>query len=137
MKTPTWKPLGAGYPYCFRRDCEQAPSQPGGTRPPTAMENDLLTARDAARRLGISTASLYDWLTQSDAGTLVIRGEPLTVDYFQGGAKGQGRIRIEAQEVQRLKEAMRVRPRPVQQRRPPTRRHHYPGITVELGDLGD
>ncbi len=101
------------------------------------MENDLLTARYAARRLGISTASLYDWLTQSDAGKLVIRGKPLTIDYFQGGAKGQGRIRIEAQEVQRLKEAMRVRPRPVQQRRPPTRRHHYPGITVELGDLGD
>ncbi len=87
--------------------------------------------------LGISTASLYDWLAQSDAGTLVIRGEPVTIDYFQGGAKGQGRIRIEAQEVQRLKEAMRVRPRPVRHRRLPTRTHHYPGITVELGDPGD
>ncbi len=101
------------------------------------MTDELLSTKEAARRLGIAPTSLYDWLARSDAGTLVICGEPLTIDYFQGGAKGQGRIRIEAQEVQRLKEAMRVRPRPVQQRRPPTRRHHYPGITVELGDPGD
>ena len=76
---------------------------------------------------------MYQWLADSDAGTLVIRGQPVTIDYFQGGRNGQGRIKIEACEVERIKELMRVRPRPARQRRPPTRRHHYPGITVELG----
>jgi len=104
---------------------------------PSAKENDLLTTQNAAQRLGISRAGLYDWLAQSDAGTLVIRGQPVTIEYFQGGPRGQGRIKIEAREVERLKELMRVRPRPVRQRRPPTRRQHYPGITVELGDPGD
>jgi len=58
-------------------------------------------------------------------------------DYLQTGAKGQGRIRIEVGEVERLMAAMRVRPRPIRQRRPPTKRHHYPGITVVLGDPND
>ena len=80
---------------------------------------------------------MYQWLADSDAGTLVIRGQPVTIDYFQGGRNGQGRIKIEAFEIERLKELMRVRPRPTRQRRTPTRRHHYPGITVELGDPGD
>jgi hypothetical protein len=97
------------------------------------MENELLTSREAARRLGISRTSLYDWLAQSDAGTFVIRGRPVTIDYLQGGAKGQGRIMIEASEVERLKELMRVRPRPVRHRKPPTKCSHYPGITVKLG----
>jgi len=43
----------------------------------------------------------------------------------------------EAREVEQLKEAMRVRPHPARQRRPPRIRRHYPGITVELGDPGD
>ncbi len=97
----------------------------------------LLSAQEAAGRLGIAMTTLYGWLAQSDAATLLIRGRPVTIDYLQGGPKGQGRIRLEAQEVERLRDLMRVRPCLVRQRRPPTRRHSYPGITVELGDLGD
>jgi hypothetical protein len=101
------------------------------------METDLLSTNDAARRLGISRATLYEWFARSNAGALVIRGQPLTIDYLQGGSKGQGRIKIEVREVDRLKEAMRVRPRTLHQRRPPKRRRHFPGIYVELGDLAD
>lgn len=97
------------------------------------MANELLSTTDAARRLGISRASLYDWLARSDAGTFVLRGQPVTIDYFQSGAKGQGRIKIETDEIDRIKELMRVRPQPARRRRPPVRRKHYPGITVELG----
>ena len=97
------------------------------------MENDLLSAQEAARRLGISTAGLYDWLAQSNAGALVIRGQPVAIDYFQGGPGGQGRIKIEATEVERLKEAMRVRPRPGRLRSSPTHRQQFPGINVPLG----
>ena len=98
------------------------------------MENDLRSAPEAARRLGISTAGLYDWLAQSNAGALVIRGQPATIDYFQGGPRGQGRIKIKADEVERIKKLMRVRPGPARQRRPPTsRKQQYPGITVPLG----
>ena len=80
---------------------------------------------------------MYQWLADSNAGTLVIRGQPVTIDYFQGGRKGQGRIKIEVCEVERLKELQRVRPRLIRPRRPPTRRHYYPGIYVEPGDPGD
>lgn len=97
------------------------------------MSDELLPAREAARRLGISVTSLYDWLARSDRGQFVIRGQPITVDYLQSGAKGQGRIKIEASEVERLKERMRVRPQPTQRPRPPVRRNRYPGITVKLG----
>ena len=97
------------------------------------MSEDLLSSREAARRLGISTASLYDWLSQSNAGRFMLRGQPVTIDYLQGGAAGQGRIKIEAREVQRLKELMRVRPRPLTARRSPTPPNHFPGITVKLG----
>ena len=101
------------------------------------MSDGLLSTNEAAQRLGVSRATMYQWLADSDAGALVIRGYPVTVDYYQGGRKGQGRIKIEAREVERLKEAMRVRPRPARQRRPPRIRRHYPGITVELGDPDD
>ena len=101
------------------------------------MDDELLTCEEAARRLGISKTTLYDWLAQSNASSLQIRGRTVTIDYFQGGPRGQGRILIEAQEVRRLKEAMRVRPQMVHQRRPPTKPFHYPGITVELGDPDD
>ncbi len=101
------------------------------------MENELLSTTDAARLLGISRATMYQWLADSDAGAFMIRGQPVTIDYLQGGRKGQGRIRIEAAEVERLRELMRVRPRLRPQRRPPTRAQHYPGIYVELGDVGD
>jgi hypothetical protein len=102
-----------------------------------SMTERLFSAQEAADRLRISTATLYDWLAQSNAGTLVIRGQPVTIDYFQGGRKGQGRIRIEHREIERLQEAMRVHPSPRRQRRPPVRRQCFPGITVELGDPGD
>jgi hypothetical protein len=97
------------------------------------MFDELLTTRDAARRLGISVVSLYDWLGQSDRGLLVIRGLPVTIDYFQGGPQGQGRIRIESAEVDRIRECMRVRPCSVRAPRHPVKRDAFPGITVELG----
>jgi hypothetical protein len=97
------------------------------------MSEEFLTAQEAAGRLGIAVASLYDWLGQSDRGLLVIRGQPVTIDYLQGGAQGQGRIRIEAGEVERLQNLMRVRPQPRLPRRPPSRQCSFPGITVPLG----
>jgi len=101
------------------------------------MNTDLLSTTEAARRLGISRATIYQWLADSDSGSFEIRGQPVTIDYFQGGRRGQGKIQIEATEVDRLKELTRVRPRPVRQRRPPAKKRFYPGITVELGDPGD
>ena len=101
------------------------------------MAPELLSAKEASRRLALSTTTFYGWLSQSDSGTLSIRGQPVTIEYLQGGPKGQGRIKIEAHEVERLKDLMRVRPRPARQRRPPTQRHYYPGITVDLGAPGD
>jgi transposase len=97
------------------------------------MDDELLSTREAARRLGISRASLYDWLAQSNAGSLLIRGRPATIDYLQGGRNGQGRIKVEAKEVERLRELMRVRPSPAPPRRPVVRPQLYPGITVKLG----
>jgi hypothetical protein len=97
------------------------------------MVEELLTPREAAHQLGVTVTTLYDWLGQSDCGLLMIRGQPVTVEYFQGGPKGQGRIRIPRSEVERLHELMRVRPRHVHLRRPPIRREEYPGITVPLG----
>jgi hypothetical protein len=97
------------------------------------MDDELLSAQQAASRLGISTASLYTWLSQSNAGDLVIRGQPVTIDYLQGGPKGQGRLRIEAREVERLKDLMRVWPNPIVPRRPRRPMISYPGIHVPLG----
>ena len=97
------------------------------------MDNELLPVQEAARRLGIAPATLYDWLGQSDHRLLLIRGRRVTVDYLQGGPKGQGRIRISVNEIERIKQLMRVRPQPLQVRRPPARRTSFPGITVPLG----
>jgi hypothetical protein len=97
------------------------------------MSRDFLSAKEAASRLGISTTTVYGWLGDSDHGLLVIRGQPVTIEYFQTGPNGQGRIQIEASEVDRLREFMRVRPKPGISRRPPTRHKVYPGITVPLG----
>jgi hypothetical protein len=98
------------------------------------VSDSLLTAADAARRLGISVTTLYDWLGQSDCGILVLRGKSVTIGYFQGGARGQGRIRVESREVDRILELMRVQPRPIAMRRQPIRRDAFPGITVPLGN---
>jgi hypothetical protein len=99
----------------------------------SVLPGGLFGVREAAQHLGIAAASLYQWLGQSDSGTLVIRGQPVTVDYFQGGAQGQGRIKMEMKEIERLKDLMRVRPHPPHQRRLPARQESYPGITVKLG----
>jgi hypothetical protein len=92
-----------------------------------------LTAKEAAERLGISATTFYGWLGLSDQGLLVIRGESITIDYCQGGPRGQGKILIDAAEVVRLKETMRVRPLRQRPRRHPTSPGRYPGITVPLG----
>ena len=97
------------------------------------MDNTLLNVNEAARRLGIRTTTLYDWLGRSRYGLLEIRGQQVIIDYLQGGAKGQGRIRISATEVNRLNELMRVTPQTIPARRPPTPQLSFPGITVPLG----
>lgn len=98
-----------------------------------APMDQLLTARDAAAKLGISVPTLYDWLGRSDVGDFRLRGEPFTVNYLQGGARGQGRILIEAAEIERIKQAMRVQPQSCRARRRPVLRQSFPGITVPLG----
>lgn len=97
------------------------------------MDGELLSAQEAARRLGVTTTTLYAWLGESDAGLLCLRGQAVTVDYYQSGARGQGRIKIPAGEVDRLLELMRVRPHPALRRPTPIRPTAFPGITVPLG----
>lgn len=97
------------------------------------MSTDFLTVKEAAQRLGIQPTTLYDWLGQSRHGLLVIRGQQVTIDYFQGGAKGQGKIQIPASEVKRLRELMRVPQQLYVPRKSPVRAVSYPGITVPLG----
>ena len=97
------------------------------------MTRELLTTREAAAQVGLSVTSFYDWLGQSDRGLLVIRGQPVTIEYFQGGPQGQGRIRIEAAEVERIRELMRVHPQHAKPVRRPVPRQAFPGITVPLG----
>lgn len=97
------------------------------------MSGKLLSSREAASKLGISVASLYDWLARSDQNEFILRGQPFSISYFQGGARGQGRIQIEEAEVERLQDAMRVHPQSRPKRRPPSVLQNYPGITVPLG----
>jgi len=99
------------------------------------MALDLLTVQEAACRLRIAVPTLYDWLGQSDHGRLLVRGELFTIRYYQGGPRGQGRITIEAQEIERLQQAMHVTnsaQRPAAQRAV-LPAHAFPGITVKLG----
>jgi hypothetical protein len=97
------------------------------------MPDDLLSAKEAAQRLAIAPATLYSWLGLSDCGLLVIRGQLVTIRYYQGGPSGQGRIRIEPCEVERIKELMRVVPQKAIPRRLQQRCDQFPGITVPLG----
>ena len=97
------------------------------------MSEQFLTATHAAMRLGITVTTLYDWLGQSDYGLLIIRGEKVTVRYYQGGPQGQGQIRIEANEVERIREFMRVVPKRMAVRSPDVRHNRFPGINVPLG----
>jgi hypothetical protein len=93
----------------------------------------MLTPKQAASRLGVTTTTLYDWLGRSRRGLFVLHGQPVTVEFFQTGAEGQGRILIPATEIARLKELMRVPVERIRIRRPPAPRALYPGITVPLG----
>ena len=97
------------------------------------MDSPFLSPHEAAHRLGITVTTLYDWIGRSRHGLLEIRGHQVTIDYLQGGAKGQGRIRIPASEVDRLNELMRVLPQAIHARRPPIPQMSFPGITVPLG----
>jgi hypothetical protein len=99
----------------------------------SAVNGALLSTKEASLRLGIAPTTLYDWLGRSDHGMLVIRGEPVKIRYFQGGPAGQGRIRIEAEEVDRLLELTRVVPQQMLIRKTPVPRDVYPGIVVRLG----
>jgi hypothetical protein len=97
------------------------------------MSRELLSSGEAARRLGISIPRLYEWLALSDRGDFLLRGAPITIDYFQGGARGQGRIRIAAREVDRLLDLMRVKPVQRRKRQSPTRRSTLRHITAKPG----
>jgi hypothetical protein len=97
------------------------------------MPDDLLSSSEAARRLGIAPTTFYDWLGKSRCQQLVIRGQSVSIRYYQGGAKGQGRMRIHATEVERILGLLEVRPQPHFERRPRTRPEEFPGITVPLG----
>jgi transposase-like protein len=103
------------------------------TAPSTSSGGELLTVKAAARRLGVKPTTLYDWLGQSDWGQFVIRGQATTIRYFQGGPRGCGRIWLEVEEIERLRELMRVRPHRIRARRPPRKNRQFPGITVPLG----
>jgi excisionase family DNA binding protein len=97
------------------------------------MSDELLTATEAARRLGITVTTFYDWLGRSRIGELKIREQRVTIDFLQGGPRGQGRIRIEAREIVRLRELMRVRSQTVVVRPPSVKQAQWPGIHVPLG----
>ncbi|MCD0462482.1 DNA-binding protein [Roseiconus lacunae] len=101
------------------------------------MSDELLDSETASKRLGVSTLTLYGWLSASDAGEFQIRGQAVTIDYFQSGRRGQGRIRISKNEVNRLLELMRVRPKSHRRRNRPTRKQARQHITSSLGRPDD
>lgn len=101
-----------------------------------AVLDELLNPAAAAHRLGITRTTLYDWLGRSRRGLLEIHGRRVTIEFFQTGPRSQGRIRIEAREIARLKELLRVVPTNVQERRPIVPRNVFPHITVLLGRPG-
>ncbi len=101
------------------------------------VSKSLLSSVDAAHRLGISVLTLYDWLSQSDAGQFEIRGQPVTIDYFQGGRRGQGRIMIEKQEIDRLLSLMRVTPKARRVPQRPQKKSTLQHITTRLGRPDD
>ena len=101
------------------------------------MASRLLNSNDAATALGVSVLTLYDWLSQSDAGQFEIRGQPVTIEYFQGGRRGQGRIKIDTQEIDRLLSLMRVAPKARHVRQRPKKRSALQHITTQLGRPDD
>ncbi|MEZ6093470.1 MAG: DNA-binding protein [Pirellulaceae bacterium] len=96
-----------------------------------------MSSADAAQRLGISVLTLYDWLSQSDSGQFQIRGQQVTIEYYQGGRRGQGRIKISAGEIDRLLKLMKVMPRQNRTRRTPRPKQKPQHITVSLGRPDD
>jgi hypothetical protein len=97
------------------------------------LSDELLTPAEAAPRLGITRTTLYDWFGRSRRSLLEIHGRRVTIEFFQTGAKAQGRIRIDAHEVERIKDLMRVIPTAAPVRRPPVQRNNFLHITVPLG----
>ena len=94
---------------------------------------ELLTAAEAADALGIRVSTLYDWLGQSDTGTFVLRSQPVTIAYYQGGRRGQGRIRIDRREVERLLGLMAATPHTLSRARCRTPTSPFQHITTPLG----
>ena len=101
------------------------------------MRHELLSCGEAAAVLGLSKSTLYDWLSQSDAGDFVVRGKPTTIHYFQGGRKGQGRIKIAESEVNRLLSLMAVSPRSISYRKTPRPKGSLQHITTNPGRPDD
>jgi hypothetical protein len=101
------------------------------------VSSELLSSEQAARKLGIRVSTLYAWLGQSDACAFEIRGRPVTISYYQGGRRGQGRIKIDHREVERLLSLMRVSPQPNTARRTPRRKSALQHITANLGRPDD
>jgi hypothetical protein len=101
------------------------------------MSRRLLNSKDAATALGVSVLTLYDWLSQSDKGEFEIRGQAVTISYYQGGRRGQGRIRIDVREVERLLTLMRVTPQASMTRQKPTKKRAMQHITANLGRPDD
>ena len=106
-------------------------------RNPVPTTSPLLCYADAAERLGIAVLTLYDWLGQSDEGEFQIRGEQVTIEYFQGGRRGQGRIKIFEKEVDSLLNLMRVHPSSKRTRQPPKPKRTLQHITASLGRPDD
>lgn len=101
------------------------------------MPSELLSAVQAARRLGISVLTLYGWLRQSNAGVFEICGQNVTIVHYQTGPRGQGRIRIECEEIDRLLSIMRVSPKPVAFQKKPAKKRALQHITAKLGRPDD
>ncbi|MDM4015112.1 helix-turn-helix domain-containing protein [Roseiconus lacunae] len=97
------------------------------------MDASLLNSKDAASELGISVPTFYDWLSQSRNGTFTLRGKPVTIEFYQGGRCGQGRIRIPRREIDRLLALMLVQTQPKPLRRAPKPRKNFSNITVTPG----
>lgn len=97
------------------------------------MSRSRLSSRDAAELLGISRSTLYGWLAQSDAGEFEVRGQQVTIDYYQRGRRGQGRIQLKLQEVERLLSLMRVAPKPARVHKRQKKQPQLQHITTKLG----
>ena len=97
------------------------------------MVTERLSSDDAASRLGISRATFYGWLAESDSGCFVIRGVSVSINYYQSGRCGQGRIQIDAEEIERLLSLMKVSPSPKQPLRSIRKKPSLTHITATLG----